>query len=1460
MQVLISHLIDMKKSQLLIILLYALFCSVTVSATEFSSPLIPDGEPFENLDTLFANMMPRRPVLAVAVNPDGTLLAFGCDNNTVYLWDIASGTELKRFSGMSDQSINSLAFSPDGELLAAGSGDQSIYVWRIASGNRIKQLKKHTDDVMAIAFNPSGNHLASAAVDGSVYLWDLRMNEVILVLPGHSASINTVAFSPDGQYLATGSSDTTVWLWDISTGQRIVQLIGHSDSVSAVKFSPDGQSLASASWDKTVRVWALPSGQQLQRLSDHSDQINSIAFSPDGHTLAFGAMDMTIGLWDLQLQQQIATLSGHSGNVTAVVFSPNGKYLVSGSWDKTVRLWDVQTGQTIRRIEGHSSAVNVMALSPDGQSLLSGSDDYGVTMFQWPQTARLLSKRILDDKYRPIKTLAISPNGDRLAVVTAARIIYLLDRQTGQEITRLQEQTEDINHIAISPNGELLAVGSRYPNEPDSKLTPLGLWEIQSGNRLKRLKGHSNHLNKVAFSPDGKTLASASDDNTIRLWDITSLKPIKQLNGHDHFVVAIAFSPDGQLLASGSWDNTVRLWNVQTGDEVKRLAEHTNDVTAVAISPNGKRVASGSRDNTIHLSDTDSGQLIHRLEGHSAVVNTVTFSADSQTVISASLDASIRFWDVQTGELQQVLIGSRGQLYVSCDIPTQRCWRVDDGSLLVNKQLNGRIQPLPPNHGATGEMVVQLETPIPLEVAFGEASPFSLTIHNNSPVPIYWLKVVATDIEKTPLIFYPPNTVLVLAPNQTVTLPAKVSAWAEYQMSQAPKKQNSLLNLSITSANAKPKSVKLSVQTIFPQLTLQKAVLAQEQDKTALLLTITHDGQQALSSIEFIASIHKSLLADKVTRETIAAFQMVDLSFSLPNDFPIDQLDENTLISLRAIQRQHPVHQWDLTQTLELPAPLWYSYLLLGVLLIAVLISLYYLRLYLHPLVQSLSADNAQFVRLPLQQLPKAKRLLQRTGRLDAVLSSNQSNIKWLNEAIGFLNMSNQQRGQLLKKRLGVTIDNVFELKFGSTFPLKQTEYRLDFPATDLPAAEIIMGLRHSDIPSVVTVVISLEPKQQAELRPYGHERSTRWVVPDSRELTTLLLSPEPIAVFIDWLANQLTFTNLSPYQTSGTITKDSAFFGREEILTQILNREPMNYLVIGGRQIGKSSLLKKIERRYQNHPRIFCDYISLGKQSRQILDQKLVELLSNERHPFLLIDEADDFICREIADGYPTLSHFRNLSEEGRCHFMLAGFWELHRAATRDYFSPVKNFGEAVTIGALEQQACRQLATKPMAMLNIHYADSGLVEKILTATGQRANLVATICDKILNNLADDRRQLNAKDIANALHSHVVIDALQGWDRLSTDQQAASFDRILIYLTVKKQTFQLSDLVEQLDEYELAYRTEQLTQSLARLELAFIIQREDDDYRYCIPLFQEWLGKQQTDVLLKRELKEFNQY
>lgn len=132
---------------------------------------------------------------------------------------------------------------------------------------------------------------------------------------------------------------------------------------------------------------------------------------------------------------------------------------------------------------------------------------------------------------------------------------------------------------------------------------------------------------------------------------------------------------------------------------------------------------------------------------------------------------------------------------------------------------------------------------------------------------------------------------------------------------------------------------------------------------------------------------------------------------------------------------------------------------------------------------------------------------------------------------------------------------------------------------------------------------------------------------------------------------------------------KEGIFFGRTQLLADVMQREPANYVLVGGRQLGKSSLLRALERRYAHDPRVTCHYLVLGDAEispalAQALglpvDTPLPALLDalrqgqNGGRRLLLIDEADLFVAAEARQGYPTLRLFRSLIEALKCHFIL--------------------------------------------------------------------------------------------------------------------------------------------------------------------------------------------------------------
>jgi hypothetical protein len=92
-------------------------------------------------------------VKAVAFAPDGRRIA-SAGGNAVILWDPDTGNELQTLTGHTSY-ITSLAFRPDGKYLATGSHDQTVRVWDLASGKEQINLGVQGAMIQSVACPPT---------------------------------------------------------------------------------------------------------------------------------------------------------------------------------------------------------------------------------------------------------------------------------------------------------------------------------------------------------------------------------------------------------------------------------------------------------------------------------------------------------------------------------------------------------------------------------------------------------------------------------------------------------------------------------------------------------------------------------------------------------------------------------------------------------------------------------------------------------------------------------------------------------------------------------------------------------------------------------------------------------------------------------------------------------------------------------------------------------------------------------------------------------------------------------------------------------------------------------------------------------------------------------------------------------------------------------------------------------
>src|SRR5688572_6968808 len=242
-----------------------------------------------------------KPINAIAFAPDGSWLASGANDDTIKIWDTSTGHLLRTLYGHASN-VDALAISPDGKLLASGSGDMTskrefptfkrggiaggardntIRIWDVQSGRELKTLTGHELPVGGVGFSADGRTLTSASGD-AVKVWD--------VASGKELRSQKTKYDKSGMEKWDSFRSFSIFGRDKRETQQAEWQKNLKLSASKITVNHQGQLAAVGQPDKGIWIYDATNGRELRELTFKASpetEPSSLAVSADGRLVTF---------------------------------------------------------------------------------------------------------------------------------------------------------------------------------------------------------------------------------------------------------------------------------------------------------------------------------------------------------------------------------------------------------------------------------------------------------------------------------------------------------------------------------------------------------------------------------------------------------------------------------------------------------------------------------------------------------------------------------------------------------------------------------------------------------------------------------------------------------------------------------------------------------------------------------------------------------------------------------------------------------------------------------------------------------------------------------------------------------------------------------------------------------------------------------------------------------------------
>lgn len=381
----------------------------------------------------------------------------------------------------------------------------------------------------------------------------------------------------------------------------------------------------------------------------------------------------------------------------------------------------------------------------------------------------------------------------------------------------------------------------------------------------------------------------------------------------------------------------------------------------------------------------------------------------------------------------------------------------------------------------------------------------------------------------------------------------------------------------------------------------------------------------------------------------------------------------------------------------------------------------------------------------------------------------------------------------------------------------------------------------------------------------------------DNRQQSKIQRANAPTVAMLDILLQQMERSQLAPYETHKPVT-GSRFFGRQAEIRRVLQNPNTNYLFIGIRRMGKTSLLKEIQRRMDriDPPKagqirryyIDCTVINTEedflREITSALDPSEMKLLMGRSYQStrykrimfdrfasihgqpvtFLIDELDRLI-KQIGIESELFDVLRAASIANKARFIMAGFRGALDVVT-DMKTPFFNLATDVRLNRLRRKHVHKMVLGPMERLRVKiHNPQGVAGRIRRETAGLPNYVQYYCKTLLEQL-DEKGQdtITENDLETIYDNRDFRDFVIDTFTSNTEP----IERALVYALVtedrdltKQKSFSQRTMDYYLQDKRLPLKVEELDRACRNLEVAGVFNQVGRDYEFATPLLQRVL-------------------